>query len=430
MITQSTLTVVAPVGREAVGPLRTLLNSMNALPGQANPADSLVPFGSFDTLHFARFVLLDDTTLDDVRLYNLARRDLPVYLGFFCDFDGGTAPFLDELVQKAASGLVRIFSHCEDYSSGTDLRSWMRDHDLPVAANYVNWVGRTVAQTRQEAALRRAIRGWLNSNRAEIEGRSTEQIRQMIRAFIRMENAEGRLALAPMEPASATQKLANLLHLIGTGLLIGLTLPVILGIVLFRVHPAESTDPVYAPRPDDEHARDLAEIEDYDVTNQFSAMGSVKPGLLRTWFVRFVLWVINFTARHIYTKGRLARVRTIHFARWVFLDGRRRIYFASNYDGSLESYMDDFINKVYFGLNVVFCNGIGYPTTNWVLGGGARDEQHFKFYLRRHQMPTQVWYNAHRGTSAVELERNGLIRTGLEAEMLTEAEAREWVQLL
>ena len=37
---------------------------------------------------------------------------------------------------------------------------------------------------------------------------------------------------------------------------------------------------------------------------------------------------------------------TIQFARWVFLDGGKRVIFTSNYDGSLDSYMDDFINKV------------------------------------------------------------------------------------
>ena len=76
---------------------------------------------------------------------------------------------------------------------------------------------------------------------------------------------------------------------------------------------------------------------------------------------------MDYAARHLYTRGRLARVRTIHFARWVFLDGRKRVVFCSNYDGSLESYMDDFINKVGFGLNVVFSNGIGYPRTNWLV---------------------------------------------------------------
>ena len=127
--------------------------------------------------------------------------------------------------------------------------------------------------------------------------------------------------------------------------------------------------------------------------------------------------------------GRLARVTSIQFARWVFLDGKKRVIFASNYDGSLESYMDDFINKVGFGLNVVFSNGIGYPRTNWLLLNGAKDEQKFKDYLRRHQMPTQAWYNAHAGLTALDKWRNTLIREGLEQESMTDAEIREWLRL-
>ena len=82
------------------------------------------------------------------------------------------------------------------------------------------------------------------------------------------------------------------------------------------------------------------------MTNQFSAMGSVKPGLFRRLIMILVLSAIDYTARHIFNRGRLARVISIQFARWVFLDGKKRVIFASNYDGSLESYMDDFINKV------------------------------------------------------------------------------------
>jgi len=128
--------------------------------------------------------------------------------------------------------------------------------------------------------------------------------------------------------------------------------------------------------------------------------------------------------------GRLARVRTIHFARWVWLDGKRRLTFMSNYDGSLESYMDDFINKAGFGLNFVFSNGIGYPKTRWLLGGGSKDEQKFKNFLHRHEFATQVWYNAHPGLTAVDLERNARVRNGLEARSLTAREAREWAALL
>jgi len=138
---------------------------------------------------------------------------------------------------------------------------------------------------------------------------------------------------------------------------------------------------------------------------------------------------INYTTRHIFNHGRLARVSTIHFARWVFLDNKKRLFFASNYDGSLDSYMDDFINKVAFGLNLVFSNGIGYPTTNWLIADGAKDEQKFKYYIRRHELPTEVWYKAYPGLTTLDLERNALIRQGFEATSLNDSEIQQWLQL-
>ena len=130
--------------------------------------------------------------------------------------------------------------------------------------------------------------------------------------------------------------------------------------------------PVIAPRPTPKHVHALSVLEDHDVTNQFSAFGSVKPGRFRLWTLIFIFWVLSFSTRQIYIRGRLARVGTIHFARWVFMDDNRRLLFGSNYDGSLDSYMDDFINKVAFGLNLVFSNGVGYPRTSFLLCGGAQ----------------------------------------------------------
>jgi hypothetical protein len=104
--------------------------------------------------------------------------------------------------------------------------------------------------------------------------------------------------------------------------------------------------------------------------------------------------------------------------------------FFSNYDGSVESYMDDFINKTGFGLNASFSNGIGYPRTNWLVRDGCIDERNYKEYLRRHTLPSQVWYKAYPGLGAVDLERNTRIRRGLEMSSVTDEQAREWVALL
>ena len=46
----------------------------------------------------------------------------------------------------------------------------MRDRQHPVAANYVNWVGRTVRQIREEAALHEALLGPARGQSATVAG--------------------------------------------------------------------------------------------------------------------------------------------------------------------------------------------------------------------------------------------------------------------
>ena len=191
----------------------------------------------------------------------------------------------------------------------------------------------------------------------------------------------------------------------------------------------ERTDPEIDEQATVGHIQRLAELEDRDVLNQFTALGSVKPGLFRRGLVVFILWLINYAARHVYNRGHLARVTTIHSARWVFLDSKRRLVFGSNYDGTLESYNEDFINKVGWGLNLSFSNGVGYPRTAWLVFGGSKDEQKFKRYIRRHQLGTEVWYNAHPGLTGPDLETNTLIRQGIQKRALGDDEAAAWLQL-
>jgi hypothetical protein len=165
------------------------------------------------------------------------------------------------------------------------------------------------------------------------------------------------------------------------------------------------------------------------VHNPFTAVGLVKPGLFRRLTISGVLYAINYIARHVFNRGNLAGVRTIHFARWVFLNDKRRVLFASNYDGSLENYMDDFIDKIAWGLNIVFSNGYGYPRARWLIADGANDELAFKDYLRRHQVPTHVWYSAYGRLTSANIANNEQIRAGLRAGDDPQS-SRCWVQTL
>lgn len=220
--------------------------------------------------------------------------------------------------------------------------------------------------------------------------------------------------------------------MVGMPLLVLVLLPVLIPVLpiwllLLRIHELSDAAPHF--KPDDAHIQDLAALEDHVAQNQFTAVGYVKPG----WFRRLTVWGIllaaNYGTRHIFNKENLAGVKTIHFARWVVINEQRRVIFASNYDGSLESYMDDFIDKVAWGLNAFFSNGVGFPKTSWLIFGGAKDEQAFKDYLRIHQIPTQVWYSAYDHLIALNIANNAKIRAGLYSKM-NKTEAEEWLRLL
>jgi hypothetical protein len=90
--------------------------------------------------------------------------------------------------------------------------------------------------------------------------------------------------------------------------------------------------------------------------------------------------------------------------------------------------MDDFINKVGWGLNLVFSNGVAYPRTHWLVRDGSKCEQQFKYTLRRHQLPTEVWYKAYPGLTAFDIARNTRVRKGAERRSMTDAEIRGWLQ--
>lgn len=433
MTPQSNFMILAPVDPEREAELRRLLESMNDAPGRVNANNALIPFARFDTLHVARLLLLDDQTTEDVRVYGLSPRTYPLYLAFLGDLDGDEDAFLIELARRAPEGLRRLFSCCEGFTFGVNLVDWMRRHRSPSIANYVNCRGRTVRQVREEAALRDAIEDYLASNVSGFQSLSPREIHAKLSQFVRAEISAGRLRLSEQDATPFRWWIANVLHLIGLPLLLLLASPLLIvaaPLYLLRLRQLERTDPEVCPDVDQKHSEGLAVLEDHDVSNQFSAMGTLKPGLVRLLTTIGVLVAVDYAARHIARPGRLGRIRTIHFARWVFVAGTERMVFFSNYDGSVESYMDDFINKTGFGLNASFSNGIGYPRTNWLVLDGCADECKYKEFLRRHTIPTQVWYKAYPGLTAIDLERNTRIRRGLESSLLSDQEAREWAALL
>ena len=434
MTPQATFMIAAPVIEEQIEQLRILLASMTRLPGHADPENPLVPFGRFERIHFARFTIVEAKTAQDIKAFGVTPRPWQPRLLFFGDVDGDAESFLAELSEHAAAGLKQIFSFCEGFTDKKgSLLDWMKAHQRRPAAFYINRLGRTVRQVKEEAALHQSLSECLRKIVDGIGHENTLALRQKLLSHVEIEKHVKRLTLTPPEPTPWGWKIRNLFHMIGIPLIFLLLTPFLVVLAPFfavRLRMLERSDPELFIRPDRRHIKEMAVQEDHYVTNQYNVFGDVKPGLFRLLTFKVLLFVVGFFARHIYNRGYLARIKTIHFARWDFMDRNHRVFFASNYDGSHESYMDDFINKLGWGLNLAFSNGVGYPTTTWMVKEGAYREMPFKYTQRRHQLRSEVWYKAYPDLTATDLARNSLIRHGVENRPSGKAGIRQWLSLI
>ncbi|HET6979863.1 MAG TPA: hypothetical protein VFI24_26260, partial [Pyrinomonadaceae bacterium] len=320
MTFQSSFMVVAPLDVKRTAELRRLLASMNRVPGMADPNNAIIPFGRLPDLHFARIVVLEDQTLDDITTaYGLPRHNYPLYLAFLADFDGDVDRFRNQMISLAGNGLEQIFSFCTDFKPGTNIAAWMKQHEHRPSTMYVNWVGRTMQQIREENALRQVVQTFVFNTSTQFQTSAPEEIRLAVKKSVDDQLHK----LSPVGKMPLSWRIKNLAHLIFVPILLLFLTPLIilyLPLFAFQLRRREKSDMEIAPRPSAEYIASLARLEDHDVTNQFTAMGSLKPGLFRRWLLIYLLWIIQYTTRHIYTRGHLARVPSIHFARWTFID--------------------------------------------------------------------------------------------------------------
>lgn len=429
---QLAVTIVADVKRGKLAALKRALETIGADPA----CNALVPFAALPRTHFARLLVVDPAedasgAPIEPHLIYMADVDEPA------DAESALEQCLEELADVAGNHLDRIFGACVGYptpSRATPTRrlAFLRDHAVGAAATYVNTVGRSVRQILREDQLRVAIGDFVDQHRAELGERKPSEVRADIQHFVR---GRPELAWALTRPPSPglTDRVKDVGHLLAlpAGLL-ALSPVLVSGLPFYALalRHQEKHDPAPHITPTRDHVVALAKLEDHRSQNQFSAVGFLKTGPLRRLTAEVVTRGIDYAARHVFNHANLAGVKTIHCARWVWLDGHRRLIFASSYDGSLESYNDDFVDKVWWGLNAVFSNGVGWPRTRWLFFDGATQEEQFKDWLRQHQVPTQVWYSAYPHLTALNVESNSRIRAGLREGELSRKETEEWLRLI
>jgi hypothetical protein len=296
---------------------------------------------------------------------------IPAQLSLMTDIDAPLDAHLQELATTGGAGLDEVFGRCEGYPppaarTPAARQAFLRDHHRRASAFYVNRPGRSVEQILKEEALRRAIGDFLDSSSA-LSGQSPESVRTAILEFVKS-RPDLHWALHPAERPGIAWRITHVLHaIIGASVLLALA-PVLLLfapvlLVLLRGHEKREV-----PDTSQASAGNVARFradEDYWAHNQIIAAGLFKRGPFRRLLETAILWLTDYACRHVYNRGFLSGLNTLHFARWVGLDQGHRMFFSSNYDGSLESYMNDFIDKAAWGLNAIFSNGDGFPRTSF-----------------------------------------------------------------
>ena len=119
---------------------------------------------------------------------------------------------------------------------------------------------------------------------------------------------------------------------------------------------------------------------------ELTVIAPLKPGAAAS--LRRVLNGLQVSA-----DSPIKKISTIHFARWVIFDNDQRLLFTSNFDGSWDSYLRDFSQTTPEGMDRIFGHCDGYPA------GGCKDFEAFKEYVRKYQVPTDLFYAAYPDSS-------------------------------
>ncbi|MCU1690964.1 MAG: hypothetical protein JWM64_55 [Frankiales bacterium] len=386
-----------------------------------------LPFSRLKGTHFARLFVLDGFVPDDGPA-------VPDSLVYMADVDGSARAHLLALATTVDPSLDVAFCHCADYPQvPTPLGrvAWLQQHALQSAAYYVHAVGRSCPQVQAEARLQDELADVADALPPEAARTSPQALRRTLLHTL-LQRPGWAWACRPARGAGLLHRGREVVHALAVPLLLLPLLPVLLpalATVLLLVRLQERTDVPHLGPPDPDHVARVEACEDVGAQNAFTAAGPLKPGRVRHAAVRVALYGLDYACRHVYSRDQLAGVRTIHFARWMFLDDDRRVLFASAYDGSQESYMDDFIDRLSWGVNLVFSNGVGYPRTRWLVLDGARDEVSYKQYLRTRQVPTTVFFSAYDTLPATHIDSNARLRAGV-AHAADEQEAARWLMSL
>lgn len=400
VVRQQALTVVAPI---AAGEERALEDWLRGAKRDLQRA-----LARSTTTHFARWVLIPPT-LDEAGR-TIGEQHL---LAFESNFDGELQDHVADLRVALGPLLNEAFRGVEGYPGFEELAplaQFFRTRSLRAAAYYIAHGGLPVPVVHGDAALRAALDRRLRelSRGAKVEARDALELAlDLQRTAFALATNEG-LRLGHVERGLNQNPPGIIARVLWRPL--GVLLAFLLSPFFeWRDERRRKHQPSFQT-PELRAKRDGIGLEEDRVDqNGLTHLVAIKPGWYRPFALKMMVHIVTALADAGALTGRLGGIQTIHFARWVALPDRRLLFF-SNYDGSWEAYLGEFVDKAALGLTMIWSNTIWYPKTRLLLFRGAKNEEEFKAWTRANQVPTQVWYSAYPTLSVGDVLKNAKIR--------------------
>lgn len=399
---QSEVNVIAPIKQGCRSQLESTLTTYQ----KYFYSGKSMSFSSLGVTHFCRWVIFDAIEEDGA--------NYPERLFFESNFDGNsTEEYLRRFVSCSADLLDTIYSNCDGYPDASSITDELRVCYLmkflhPTRVFFTGGPHRTVQRILDENRLRSEIRNYLDAGQFS-KSKPLEIVNEIRQFIASREDLKWSLK-------KGTLPQTNWPALILFGIIMLPLIPFVLILLVFLRIFYERKEMPLGLEPgevDIDHMTRLEKNEDFCFQNQFSQMLVMKQTLVRKLLLQFNLTLTQFLGKTLFSKGLLLGIPTIHFARWIMLDGNKRMFFTSNFDGSWQQYLGDFIDKAGWGLNGIYSASEKFPRTFFLFFGGAYNEQQFLAWSRYFQIPTQFWYSAYPNISIKNIINNSLIRNGI-----------------
>jgi len=376
------------------------------------------------------------------------RMALPPRVLLMTSYVGKKKQHISELVHFLGLRLQAVFELSKPGSSGLssmeDMIAFVSKHTV-FQAFYSGFKFIPTEDIRREQEIRSEVYGFLDKQRSlpAFAAQSPSEIKKAIEDFV---SNQGAFAWATEGLKEIKWDKMRMLLPLGLFLLvmaaslvclllsffinnpilqwIGVVFPaflVILGLLFLWLRINENNPHIPNDPVSDDWIREIIEREKNPVLNEMTVIAPLKKGLIRRIFLGLSLRLITLV-------GYFSYIPTVHTARWLQLDGGRRLVFIANFDNISEAYAHDFVDSDNRSRNmaVVFSHAAGFPATKWLVKRGYNHRSEYMKGVRAHQKITQFWYAFNTELSVENLKNNRKFREGLFRDM-DEKEIREWL---